>query len=117
MDTRRHLDPASKEVEYNPKYDDLFAPVVGPVDPNKDEDDYAPKNSLTGFIEKAHVNDFQFDLQRKTFHSYGYAMDPSTNVEGEGTRVHRDEVRGWLSLGGGHRRVPRRPPLRPTPRP
>ena len=97
MDTRRHLDPASKEVKYNPKYDDLFAPVVGPVDPNKDEDDYAPKNSLTGFIEKAHVNDFQFDLQRKTFHSYGYAMDPSTNIEGEGTRVIGDTAQAGTS--------------------
>jgi len=100
MDTRRHLDPASKEVTYNPKYEDLFAPVVGPMDPNKDEEDYAPKNSLTGFIEAAHVNNFQFDLQRKTFHSYGYAMDPSTDVEGEGTRVIGDTATAGTSAAG-----------------
>jgi pre-mRNA-processing factor 17 len=71
MDTRRHIDPTSKVIEYNPKFDELFAPVIGPSDPNKSDQDNAPKNTLTGFIEPAHVNDFQFDVQRKTFHSYG----------------------------------------------
>ncbi len=87
MDTRRHIDPKAKEIAYNPRYEDLFAPIVGPENPNKTDEEKAPKNTLTGYIEPAHVNDFQFDLQRKTFHSYGYAVDPSINVEGEGSRV------------------------------
>lgn len=40
----------------------------------------APKNTLTGFVEKASINDFQFDNQRKTFISYGYAINPSSDA-------------------------------------
>lgn len=87
MDPRRHLDPNTKEVKYNPRYEDLYAPVVGPVNPHQSEQERAPKNMLTGFTEEAHLSDFQFELQRKTFHSYGYAQDPSVNVEGEGIKV------------------------------
>ena len=43
----------------------------------------AIKNTLTGFVEKASINDFQFDAQRKTFNSYGYAIDPSAQSTGE----------------------------------
>lgn len=32
---------------------------------------------LSGYIEQAHLNEFQFETQRRTFHSYGYAVDPS----------------------------------------
>ena len=38
-------------------------------------------------MEDAHVNAFQFELQRKTFHSYGYAYDPSTMGEAEGDKL------------------------------
>lgn len=43
----------------------------------------AIKNTLTGYVEKASINDFQFDSQRKTFNSYGYAIDPSVQASGE----------------------------------
>ena len=71
LDSRRHVDPGAKEVKYNPKYEDLYAPVVGPANPFKTEQEASARNTVTGFVEPAHVNDFQFDLQRKTFHSYG----------------------------------------------
>ena len=87
MDKRLHLDPTSKEIKYNPKYEELFAPVVGPSNPFKSQQEAAHKNMLTGFVEPAHINDFQFELQRRTFHSYGFAQDPSVGVEGEGTRM------------------------------
>ena len=48
MDPRRHLDPNKKEVHYNPKYDELFAPVLGPVNPNKTQQQAAEKNILSG---------------------------------------------------------------------
>merc|ERR1712048_240631 len=39
---------------------------------------------LSGFIEPAHVSDFHFDNQQKTFTSYGYALDPSSeNAQGK----------------------------------
>lgn len=41
----------------------------------------APKNTLTGYVEKAHISAFQFENQRRTFHTYGYALDPSIDDE------------------------------------
>jgi pre-mRNA-processing factor 17 len=32
---------------------------------------------LAGFVEQTHINDFQFENQRRTFNSYGYALDPT----------------------------------------
>ena len=77
MDERRHVDPGTKLLEYNPKFDDLYAPLMGPVDPHKTQQEAATKNTLAGYVEAAHVNNFQFELERKTFHSYGFAHDPS----------------------------------------
>ena len=87
MDTRRHLDPNTKEVKYNPKYEELYAPVAGPENPHLSEQEAAAKNMLTGYVEPAHINNFQFELQRKTFHSFGFAHDPSVGVEGEGVKL------------------------------
>lgn len=33
---------------------------------------------LSGYVEQAHINNFDFDNQRRTFHIMGYAVDPST---------------------------------------
>lgn len=84
MDPRRHLDPNKKEVLYNPKYEELYAPVLGPANPNQTQQEAANKNILSGFVEDAHVNEFQFETQRRTFHSYGYAYDPSVGDESRG---------------------------------
>lgn len=67
------------ELQYNPKYEELFAPVQGPDNPFKSEQQKATKNTTTGFVEPAHISAFQFENQRRTFHSYGYALDPSTD--------------------------------------
>ena len=82
MDSRNHVDPGTKELAYNPKFDELFAPVVGPVNPHKSQQEAATKNTLAGYVEPAHVNNFQFELERKTFHSYGFAHDPSQDNPG-----------------------------------
>ncbi|KAK6626430.1 pre-mRNA-processing factor 17 [Polyplax serrata] len=68
---------STKEVMYNPKYEELFAPDVGPHNPFKTEQQKASKNILSGYVETAHLNEFQFENQRRTFHSYGFAIDPS----------------------------------------
>ncbi|KAK7108013.1 pre-mRNA-processing factor 17-like [Littorina saxatilis] len=75
----RHIDPLKKEVTYNPKYEELFAPQVGPSNPNLTQQARAERNTLAGFAEPSHFNDFQFENQRRTFTSYGYALDPSVN--------------------------------------
>ena len=83
MDRRRHIAHDAKEVSYNPKYEEMFAPMVGPENPHKTETQKADKNMLSGKVEPAHLNEFQFELQRRTFHSYGFAQDPSNDPSQE----------------------------------
>eukprot|EP00106_Octopus_bimaculoides_P004033 XP_014771475.1 PREDICTED: pre-mRNA-processing factor 17-like [Octopus bimaculoides] len=77
------VDPTEKELKHNPKYDELFTPTVGPNNPFLTQQFSADRNMLSGFVESAHVNDFQFETQRRTFASYGYATDPSTEIESQ----------------------------------
>lgn len=79
VDTLRPIDSTSKEVMHNPKYEELFAPVVGPENPFQTNQQRAPKNMLSGFVEQAHISDFQFENQRRTFNSFGYALDPTVD--------------------------------------
>lgn len=78
---RKLMDPTSKEVTVNVKYEDMFAVEVGPVNPFKSRQQLAKKNTLSGFVEDANFSKFHFDNQQKTFTSYGYAMDPSQDGE------------------------------------
>lgn len=80
QDVQRVVDPSTKELQYNPKYEELFAPVKGPDNPNLTDQMKAPRNTLSGYVEKAHISAFQFENQRRTFHTYGYALDPSADV-------------------------------------
>lgn len=80
------VDPTTKELQYNPKYEELFAPVQGPENPNLTDQMREPRNTLAGYVEKAHISAFQFENQRRTFHTYGYALDPS--VDGATTSGH-----------------------------
>lgn len=63
---------------HNPKYEELFAPTYGPENPFQTQQMKATRNTLAGYVEKAHISEFQFENQRRTFTSYGYAIDPST---------------------------------------
>lgn len=47
----------------------------------------ANRNILSGYVENAHISDFQFENQRRTFTSYGYAVDPSTEDNGNGDAI------------------------------
>ncbi|CAG0898940.1 unnamed protein product [Darwinula stevensoni] len=90
LDRRLHIDPTTKELSYNPKYEELFAPHVGPLNPFLTQQQRAHKNTLSGFVEPAHLNEFQFENQRRTFQSYGYAVDPTAEI-GE---VEKGEIIG-----------------------
>ncbi|GAB1607600.1 pre-mRNA-processing factor 17-like [Argonauta hians] len=81
------VDPTEKLLKYNPKYEELFTPTVGPKNPFQTQQFSADRNMLSGFVEDAHVNDFQFETQRRTFTSYGYATDPSTEIEAATTVI------------------------------
>ncbi|KAG5846500.1 hypothetical protein ANANG_G00115630 [Anguilla anguilla] len=78
--TGTHLDPSLKEVTFNPTYETMFAPEFGPVNPFKTQQMAAPRNMLSGYAEAAHVNDFMFEQQRRTFSTFGYALDPSVDT-------------------------------------
>ncbi|KTG38262.1 hypothetical protein cypCar_00044170 [Cyprinus carpio] len=75
-----HLDPALKEVTYNPTFETMFAPEFGPANPFRSQQMAAPRNMLSGYAEPAHVNDFMFEQQRRTFSTFGYALDPSVDT-------------------------------------
>jgi pre-mRNA-processing factor 17 len=79
-------------VKYNPKYDELFAPEFGPSNPFKTQQQAAKKNHLAGYVEHAHVNEFQFETQRRTFQSFKYAYDPSATSETEGDKLIGSEA-------------------------
>lgn len=82
------IDPRVEELNYNPKYEQLFAPVVGPENPFKSTQQQATRNMLSGYVEPAHLSEFQFENQRRTFNSFGYALDPSVNTEdGDANKV------------------------------
>lgn len=82
-DSKIHIAPDTKELQYNPKYEELFAPVLGPANPFKTKQQQIDKNVLSGHIEPAHVSEFQFETQRRTFASFGYALDPSISTDGQ----------------------------------
>lgn len=73
LDDRRHIDPLQKEVMYNPKYEEMFAPVLGP---EKLQTSFhnVNRNTLAGHVEPAHINDFDFESQRRTFTTYGKCL-------------------------------------------
>ena len=68
-----------KELTFNAKYEELWTPKCGPEDPNVSDFHKAPKNMLSGFVESASFSDFHFENQRKTYHSYGYALNPANS--------------------------------------
>ncbi|CAG9763920.1 unnamed protein product [Ceutorhynchus assimilis] len=94
-----HIHPDTVELQYNPKYEELFAPTVGPTNPFKPKHQEIEKNTLSGHVEPAHVSEFQFENQRRTFASYGYALDPSISAHEQGlTKVIGDSEEATDSL-------------------
>lgn len=92
-DPRPLVDPKSKEIMYNLKYEHLFAPELGPENPNQTQQQKAQRNMLSGYVEAAHFDAFQFENQRRTFASYGFALDPSFDAEAvEGSKMIGSEL-------------------------
>nr|CAD7585801.1 unnamed protein product [Timema genevievae] len=87
VDSLRHIDATTLELKYNPKYEELFAPELGPGNPFHTQQQKAQKNMLSGFVEKAHISDFQFENQRRTFNSFGYALDPTVDAVPETSAI------------------------------
>ncbi|KAH6826765.1 Transducin/WD40 repeat-like superfamily protein [Perilla frutescens var. hirtella] len=76
----RPIDPTQHLVSFNPTYDQLWAPIVGPSHPYaKDGLAQGLRNHKLGFVENASIEPFVFDEQYNTFYKFGYAADPSEN--------------------------------------
>lgn len=71
MEPLKFTDISTNEITRNLKYEELFAPELGPENPFLTQQQRAKKNMISGFVEKAHISDFQFENQRRTFTSYG----------------------------------------------
>jgi pre-mRNA-processing factor 17 len=93
------IQSTTKEVMYNPTYDQLFAPEVGPDNPYKTQQQKAHKNMLSGFVEPAHIDRFQFENQRRTYESYGFAVNPSADTDSHDLEFIGDEKR-LKEMGG-----------------
>ncbi|KAK9467035.1 WD40-repeat-containing domain protein [Lipomyces arxii] len=74
-----------KTVAYNPTYDDLTRPFLGPENPNVDKS-LKRKNLLTGYAEEQAYNDAVFRVQHRTYQALGYARDPSANSDYAGSQ-------------------------------
>ncbi|XP_071528942.1 pre-mRNA-processing factor 17 [Panulirus ornatus] len=99
LDDRLHIDPRDKVLKYNPKYEDLYAPSLGPQKPQTKYHEVA-RNTLAGHVEPAHFNDFEFESQRRTFTSYGYAVDPSISGNPDDGRRYVGDVSAAQETSG-----------------
>lgn len=70
----------SKEVAYNPKAETLYAAVQGPAALPPGLFRNGVNNTPTGHVERTNLNHFLFDQQYHTFHSYGFAADPTISA-------------------------------------
>ncbi|XP_073131979.1 uncharacterized protein [Henckelia pumila] len=74
------LDPTQHVVSFNPTYDQLWTPIIGPAHPYaKDGLAQGLRNHKLGFVENASIEPFVFDEQYNTYYKFGYAADPSEN--------------------------------------
>lgn len=96
-DVVQFVDPTAKTLTVNATYDAMYAPVSGPVNPFRPTH-LAQKNVLTGFVEEDNIDAHTFDTQRRTFLSYGYALDPSANAAGQ-RRYVGDTARAEATSG------------------
>ncbi|TPX35292.1 hypothetical protein SmJEL517_g02354 [Synchytrium microbalum] len=70
--------PKTKELTHNMLYQDLAKPVAGPANPWRAAHQ-EQKNTLTGYVERFHVNDVTFNTLQRTYHNFGYTVDPNSN--------------------------------------
>eukprot|EP00041_Stephanoeca_diplocostata_P030713 m.936721 g.936721 ORF g.936721 m.936721 type:complete len:418 (-) comp23811_c0_seq4:3697-4950(-) len=77
----RLVGPTEKAVFYNPTYEELCKPTVGPQNPNSRTHAGFRKNAWNGHVEAGEVSEFQFEDQRRSHDVLGYALDPSASAD------------------------------------
>ena len=75
--------------------------MIGPRDMfAKPMDDI--KNTYTGHVEKVSMPQLDFETQRRTFASYGYAIDPVRQFSGNGETVYIGNKEMAKKYGGAN---------------
>lgn len=69
--------PSDTEMHVNIPYKDMIKTLAGPENPFSSKRLGAQQNNLSGHIEAAAMNDFDFRNQQRTFETLGYAKNPS----------------------------------------
>lgn len=77
----RCIDTKAGEIVFNPTVDELYTPEQGPHHPFKTKQASVMRNTLAGYAEKEHISDFAFETQRRNYHAYGRAVDPSKDFD------------------------------------
>ncbi|KAK9387675.1 WD40-repeat-containing domain protein [Lipomyces mesembrius] len=99
-----------KVVAYNPTYDELTRPFVGPANPNA-ESSLKRKNLLTGYAEEQSFNDAVFRVQHRTYQTLGYARDPSLHTNqfgpyvGDVEKAKRNEGKDILDVRASKKEI------------
>ena len=82
---------------------------IGPVNPNMTQQQRSFKNLLNGHAESTTLSDFQFENQRRTFDSFGYAADPSVGEHATpqmiGNQTSAEINQGITIFEAKHKRV------------
>jgi hypothetical protein len=76
----------------NLPYEAMTAPILGPSNPYSNRKLGAQQNTLSGHIEEAHMSEFDFRNQQRSFDNLGYAYDPSTLHSTTVPRIIGNEV-------------------------
>ena len=70
-----YVDPTVKSIRHNPTADQLWQPVAGPSNPNRNA--AVPKNSLTGFVQAESYDEAAFHDHYYAFETKGVTHNPS----------------------------------------
>ena len=82
---RSVIDPNIRTIYHNPKVEDLYAPVEGPVQAGsvgslqQQQQQRQQRNHGSGHVQPNYISASAFDEQYQTFNSYGYAANPNNN--------------------------------------
>jgi hypothetical protein len=76
------VDFTKKEIVTNPTYDVMWSNPLQTVNAPWTASNLVPgqKNTLTGFVQDAYLNDYAFDSQHHLFQTKGVAFDPNSNA-------------------------------------
>ncbi|KNC79700.1 pre-mRNA-processing factor 17 [Sphaeroforma arctica JP610] len=102
------VDPHAKNLGYNPRIDEMYGPIEGPTNPNKTSQEAAERNIISGYVEDTGISDFAFEEQRRTFHAYGYASNPSAGANVVGDRKRAEKQQNATAFEGVRNSGPKR---------